>query len=66
MNTNAVVSVISWIYSELRWALQAWTGEAEYQRYRQRCLASGQPPLDPGRYLAERLDARYRSTSRCC
>ena len=41
-------------------------GDAEYERYVRRCTEAGQPALDRGRYLAQRWEERYKTTSRCC
>ncbi len=31
-------------------------GQADYERYLRRCAQTDQPPLDPGRYLAQRWE----------
>ncbi len=54
------------IIAHLRAVVREWNGEAPYERYLRRCADSGAPPLDRGRYLAQRLEEQYRTTSRCC
>ena len=66
MNLRAMLHWVSSLRSHARRALRAWAGEEEYERYLRYCAARGQTPLDRGRYLAERLEERYRSASRCC
>jgi uncharacterized short protein YbdD (DUF466 family) len=52
--------------AHLRAALRVWSGEEGYERYLRRCAEGQQPPLDRGRYFAQRCEERYRSASRCC
>jgi uncharacterized short protein YbdD (DUF466 family) len=54
------------IYNHLRGVMRWWAGDDEYGRYLERTAALHQPPMDRGRYFAERLEERYRSASRCC
>jgi uncharacterized short protein YbdD (DUF466 family) len=66
MNVHAMLHWVWSLCSHVCRALRTWAGEEEYERYVRYCAARGQTPLDRGRYLAERLEERYRSASRCC
>ena len=52
--------------TQVRTALRSWSGEDDYERYTRRCAARQEPPLDRGRYFAQRCEERYHSASRCC
>ena len=50
----------------LRAAIREWIGDAEYERYVRRCVQRKEPPLDRGRFFAQRLEERYSGLTRCC
>jgi len=64
--TAAIREYLSCAAAHVRTALRFWSGEDGYERYLRRCAESQQPPLDRGRYFAQRCDERYRAASRCC
>ena len=54
------------VYRQARAAVREWMGDAEYDRYVDRCAERRQAPLDRGRFLAERFEEQYRTRGRCC
>jgi len=50
----------------VRSAVHEWTGAAEYERYRRGCTTRGQVPCDRGRYYADRVEEKYRTSTGCC
>ncbi len=54
------------LYRGVQGAVREWIGDADYERYVGRCARLRQPPLDRGRFLAQRLEEHYRTRGRCC
>ena len=54
------------LYTRVRALLWECSGEAEYDRYAQRCAARHELPLDRGRFFARRVEERYRTSGWCC
>lgn len=54
------------VYRQLRATWRWWQGDDEYARYLRHCAAQNEAPLDRGRYFAQRLEERYKTTERCC
>ena len=57
---------IAAVYDQIRAALREWVGDAEYERYLRRCAGCGEPPLERGRFFAQRLERRYGTGAQCC
>ena len=41
-------------------------GENDYERYRSRAVARGEPPADAAEFYLSRLEHKYSRPNRCC
>ncbi len=57
---------LSRVYRGAQAAMREWSGDADYERYVNRCARLRQTPLERGRFLAQRLEQQYRMRGHCC
>ncbi|HEX7407134.1 MAG TPA: CstA-like transporter-associated (seleno)protein [Candidatus Binatia bacterium] len=54
------------VATAVRAVIHEWAGDTEYERYVHRCVQRNEPPVDRGRFFAQRLEERYGRLTRCC